>query len=92
MKERTNSVNFQKAVQALPYNYPIISEETRTNTELLKWAYSIAVTRSIEVNGERIIAPMADMVRTNISTMYSCASDFTNLPYQFSSSMSNIKT
>lgn len=63
MKERTNSVNFQKAVQALPFNPPVLSEETRSNTELLKWAYSIANTRSIDVNGEKIIAPLADMVR-----------------------------
>ena len=58
MTERTNSVNFQKAIQ----NVFFLSEDTTSDKDLLKWAYCVAVTRSIEFNGERVIAPMADYV------------------------------
>mmetsp|Transcript_11860 Transcript_11860/g.28384 ORF Transcript_11860/g.28384 Transcript_11860/m.28384 type:complete len:438 (-) Transcript_11860:138-1451(-) len=56
LQERVHSVNFQKAAKFLP-----LSEDTTTDREMLKWAYNVAVTRSIEWNGERLIAPMADM-------------------------------
>ena len=65
MTERTNSVNFQKAVQ----NVFFLNEDTTSDKDLLKWAYCVAVSRSIEINGERVIAPMADYVRT---TLYAC--------------------
>mmetsp|Transcript_39179 Transcript_39179/g.44122 ORF Transcript_39179/g.44122 Transcript_39179/m.44122 type:complete len:430 (-) Transcript_39179:25-1314(-) len=58
--ERKNSVNFQKAAKFAQYDN-IISEETAGNTEVLKWAYNVATTRSIERNGELFIAPLADM-------------------------------
>ncbi|CAJ1963813.1 unnamed protein product [Cylindrotheca closterium] len=57
MQERVQSVNFQKAATFLP----MMSEDTTTDRDLLKWAYNVAVTRSVEWNGERLIAPMADM-------------------------------
>jgi hypothetical protein len=61
MTERTNSVNFQKAIQ----NVFFLSEDTTSDKDLLKWAYCVAVSRSVEFNGERIIAPMADFVSRN---------------------------
>jgi hypothetical protein len=64
MKERINSVNFQKAVKYVPY----LSEETKSDTDLLKWAYNVAATRSIDWNGERFIAPMGDMFNHGTET------------------------
>lgn len=63
MQERIQSVNFQKAAKILP-----LSEETLTDVDLLKWAYNVAVTRSMEWNGERYIAPMADMFNHGTDT------------------------
>ena len=59
LTERNNYVNFQKALQFVP-----ISDETKNAYKIVKWAYNIAQTRSFDVNGEKVIAPMADMVRT----------------------------
>ena len=61
MTERTNSVNFQKAIQ----NVFFLNEDTTSDKDLLKWAYCVAVSRSIDINGERVIAPMADYVSTS---------------------------
>ncbi|KAL7547212.1 hypothetical protein ACHAWF_010530 [Thalassiosira exigua] len=59
--ERQNFVNFQKAVgRASPGASPF-SPNVLNDGEALKWAYNVAMTRSIEINGERYIAPMADM-------------------------------
>jgi len=59
VKERTNKVNFHKALRFVPnLNGPEICD----NDDLVKWAYNVATTRSFEWNGDRIIAPMADMV------------------------------
>lgn len=58
MKERANSVNFQKAVKL---SQGLLNESTLNNVDLLKWAYSIVVTRSFDVDNEKVIAPMADM-------------------------------
>jgi hypothetical protein len=59
LKERQNSVNFQKAVRYVPY----ISEDTKSTVDVLKWAYNVAATRSIPYGdgSEVYIAPMADM-------------------------------
>eukprot|EP00529_Nitzschia_sp_RCC80_P022830 CAMPEP_0113487006 /NCGR_PEP_ID=MMETSP0014_2-20120614/25289_1 /TAXON_ID=2857 /ORGANISM="Nitzschia sp." /LENGTH=478 /DNA_ID=CAMNT_0000380695 /DNA_START=104 /DNA_END=1543 /DNA_ORIENTATION=+ /assembly_acc=CAM_ASM_000159 len=62
MTERTNCVNFQKAAKLLQYS-GVIQESTAINTDLLKWAYSVATTRSFDVpnsGGEKVIPPMAD--------------------------------
>eukprot|EP00566_Odontella_aurita_P014095 CAMPEP_0113600074 /NCGR_PEP_ID=MMETSP0015_2-20120614/42507_1 /TAXON_ID=2838 /ORGANISM="Odontella" /LENGTH=442 /DNA_ID=CAMNT_0000508295 /DNA_START=10 /DNA_END=1338 /DNA_ORIENTATION=- /assembly_acc=CAM_ASM_000160 len=63
MKERTNCVNFQKALK-----YVDLNKDTISDKNLMKWAYNVAVTRSIEVNGERVIAPMADMFNHGTET------------------------
>mmetsp|Transcript_51291 Transcript_51291/g.154136 ORF Transcript_51291/g.154136 Transcript_51291/m.154136 type:complete len:81 (-) Transcript_51291:689-931(-) len=73
MKERTNCVNFQKALK-----YVDLNKDTISDKNLMKWAYNVAVTRSIEVNGERVIAPMADMVRASrkvyfLTSHFSCS-------------------
>lgn len=63
MADRTNLLNFQKAVRPLggPSAAPF-SETILNDGDILKWAYNIAITRSIDMNGERIIAPMVDML------------------------------
>lgn len=63
MKEKTNVKNFEKALK-----YVQLSPETVQDENLVKWAYNVAVTRSIEVNGERVIAPMADMFNHGTET------------------------
>lgn len=61
--DRRNFVNFQKAVRPLggasaaPFRPDVVDDG-----EVLKWAYSAAVTRSVEApSGERFLAPMCDM-------------------------------
>ncbi|KAL7431925.1 hypothetical protein ACHAXH_004776 [Discostella pseudostelligera] len=63
LSERQNFVNFQKAIKSAPF-----SEDIVKNVTLLKWAYNVALTRSIEINGERMIAPMADMFNHSADT------------------------
>ena len=60
--DRLNLLNFQKIVRPLggPSLAPF-SEVILNDGEILKWVYNVAVTRSIDMNGERIIAPMIDM-------------------------------
>ena len=74
MKERRNCVNFRKAAEFL-HSSGILSEPTATNTNILKWAYCVAVTRSIEVQGERVIIPMADMFNHGTETEVSIQFD-----------------
>eukprot|EP00579_Thalassiosira_antarctica_P002347 CAMPEP_0201872782 /NCGR_PEP_ID=MMETSP0902-20130614/5419_1 /ASSEMBLY_ACC=CAM_ASM_000551 /TAXON_ID=420261 /ORGANISM="Thalassiosira antarctica, Strain CCMP982" /LENGTH=423 /DNA_ID=CAMNT_0048399169 /DNA_START=70 /DNA_END=1341 /DNA_ORIENTATION=+ len=63
LSERQNFVNFQKSVRNAPF-----SEDVLKNVTVLKWAYNVALTRSIEYNGERMIAPMADMFNHGTET------------------------
>mmetsp|Transcript_333 Transcript_333/g.724 ORF Transcript_333/g.724 Transcript_333/m.724 type:complete len:424 (-) Transcript_333:251-1522(-) len=63
LSERKCFVNFQKAVRNAPFN-----EDVLKNVTVLKWAYNVALTRSIDYNGERIIAPMADMFNHGAET------------------------
>lgn len=63
LKERSNFVNFQKAAQFVP-----LSKETVSDRLLCKWAYNVAETRSFDVNGEKVIAPMADMFNHGTET------------------------
>lgn len=64
LSERQNFVNFQKAVRNGPF-----SEDILKNVTVLKWAYNVALTRSIEWHGgERVIAPMADMFNHGTET------------------------
>lgn len=58
LSERQNFVNFQKAVR----NTDLFMEDILKNVTVLKWCYNVALTRSLDMNGERVIAPMADMV------------------------------
>ena len=61
--EKQNLVNFQKAVRPLggPTSAPF-SPDILNNEDVSKWAYAVAITRSIEINGERFVAPMIDMI------------------------------
>jgi hypothetical protein len=63
LQERQTSVNFQKAAKLCPIN-----EEIMENICALKWAYNVALTRSVEWYGERYIAPMADMFNHGLET------------------------
>eukprot|EP00980_Cylindrotheca_fusiformis_P028584 scaffold22613_cov126-Cylindrotheca_fusiformis.AAC.4 len=56
LTERINLSNFKKASKFLPLS----NQQIANDDNILKWAYNVAVTRSIEWNGERLIAPMAD--------------------------------
>lgn len=64
MTERINAVNFQKAARMVP----ILSDETKNDKDILKWAYCVATTRAMELNGEKIVAPMADMFNHGTET------------------------
>lgn len=46
--------------RATPQSSPF-TPDILNDGETLKWAYNVAVTRSIEMNGERFLAPMIDM-------------------------------
>eukprot|EP00984_Skeletonema_dohrnii_P018788 scaffold8859_cov116-Skeletonema_dohrnii-CCMP3373.AAC.6 len=63
LTERQNFVNFQKASKYAPMNEEIVS-----NVTILKWAYNVALTRSIDWYGERYIAPMGDMFNHSTET------------------------
>ena len=65
LKERQYSVNFQKAAKLIQ---GCLDESTVTNRDVLKWAYCVAVTRSFDVNGEKVIAPVADMFNHGTET------------------------
>lgn len=59
MKERANLMALDN-VKPVPF----LSDETKNNKELVKWAFQIAYTRSFEANdesGDLVIVPMADM-------------------------------
>lgn len=62
MAERVKYINCKQALREVDF----ISEETKKNDAVTKWAYNILGTRSFEVGGEMMIVPMADMVRTKI--------------------------
>ena len=59
MEERVGCINCRQALKTVDF----VSDEIKKDEETTKWAYSVVATRSLEVNGERIIIPMADMVR-----------------------------
>lgn len=63
LAERSTFVAFQKAIDFASYLSDDIKE-----VKILKWAYNVAITRSIEYNGERMIAPMADMFNHGTET------------------------
>ena len=57
MEKRVQCINCRQALKSIDF----VSEETKSNEELLKWIYNIVETRSLEIDRERIIIPMADM-------------------------------
>ncbi|CAJ1921721.1 unnamed protein product [Cylindrotheca closterium] len=67
LADRQNFINFQQTIN-LVAGSNLISQETLSNVKVLKWAYSVAMTRSTEWNGERLIAPMADMLNHGTET------------------------
>ena len=58
MDKRVQCINCRQALKSVDF----VSEQTKGDEELLKWIYNVVETRSLEVDGERIIIPMADMV------------------------------
>ena len=59
---RAERVKFDNYVSALK-KVNIISEQTKNNEQALKWAYNIVSTRMWGSDDEKVIVPMADMVR-----------------------------
>ena len=58
MEERVKLINCRQALKTVEF----VSDEVKDNEDLLKWVYNVVETRSLEVSGERIIIPMADML------------------------------
>lgn len=71
MKEKLNMANFQKAARCVRG----FRKSTVSNRDLLRWAYNVAATRSYDVSGERVIAPMADMFNHGTETEVSYGFD-----------------
>lgn len=63
MKEQVNLNNFRNALR-----YVSLDKKTVHDKNLAKWAYSVAVTRSFDVDGEKKIVPMADMFNHGTET------------------------
>jgi len=80
LNERKNFVNFQKAIRKSQF-----CEEIKKNVTVLKWAYNVALTRSIERNGEYIIAPLADMFNHGADTEVEISVDNNGDCYAYSS-------
>ena len=62
MEERVKFINCKQALKFVDF----VSETTKKDEELLKWVFNVVETRCLEAGdggGERIIIPMADMVR-----------------------------
>ena len=59
MAERVKYINCKQALREVDF----ISEDTKKNDEVTKWAYNILGTRAFDVGEEMVIVPMADMVR-----------------------------
>lgn len=59
MKERVKFINFNQAVQKVDF----LGDEIKRDRDLVRWAYQVMLTRSIHVDGDERIVPMADMVR-----------------------------
>uniref|UniRef100_A0A7S4NGF0 SET domain-containing protein n=1 Tax=Odontella aurita TaxID=265563 RepID=A0A7S4NGF0_9STRA len=56
--ERVTFKNFHKVIHLVPF----LDDNIVANRHLIKFAYNVAVTRSFDVDGEKRIVPMADMV------------------------------
>lgn len=64
MEERVRFINFYQALKQADF----LSEETKQNRDLAKWAYNVVYTRSFEMYGETRIVPMADMFNHGTET------------------------
>lgn len=63
--ERTKFFYFKNALASVEY----ISPETKSNDDLLRWAYNVVYTRSFsDADGELRIVPMADMFNHGTET------------------------
>lgn len=58
-QERLRFIQFFKALQFVDRN--ILTESTKNNRPLAKWAFAVVYTRSIPFGGDSVIVPMADM-------------------------------
>jgi len=61
-KEQSNCLSFDAAIKLVPIE--ILSDSTKENKDLVKWAFQMAYTRSSEANdgsGDLRIVPMADL-------------------------------
>lgn len=58
MEERVKCINCRQALKSVEF----VSDESKKDEELLKWIFNVVQTRSLEVDGERIIVPMVDML------------------------------
>lgn len=56
--ERTTYKNFHRVL--LTIGGDMISKKTKASKMIVLWAYNIATTRSTEMNGEHLIAPLVD--------------------------------
>ena len=63
MNERTKFIYFNEALKRVDF----LSEETKNNKELARWAFQVVCTRAFEFDGEYRLTPMADMVRPYFS-------------------------
>jgi len=62
MEERVKCINCRQALKTVDF----VEDATKADDDLLKWVYNVVATRSLEVDGERIIVPMADMVSVSV--------------------------
>jgi SET domain len=58
-QERLRFIQFFKALQFVDRN--ILTESTKGNRNLAKWAFAVVYTRCIPFQGDSVIVPMADM-------------------------------
>ena len=70
LSERQSFVNFQKAIKNSGFD-----EDVLKNVTVLKWAYNVALTRSVEMYGERCIAPLVDMFNHGTETQVEISYD-----------------
>ena len=64
MAERVKYINCKQALREVDF----ISEETKKDDALTKWAYNVVGTRAFDVGEETVIVPIADMVRGSNTT------------------------
>lgn len=64
MDERVKFINFFQALKEVDF----LSDQTKGDRDLAKWAYNVVYTRSFEANGDVCIVPMADMFNHGTET------------------------